>query len=1475
MCLRMSFRLRQKNSSAQHSSWTRLILFACWFGALWLNPSCTPWGAKQPGKNAHSENLGLKIDLPAFERRLALDASAESKPLALLIRVQEGSGKVTKQFVDLNNPTLSLQLENGVVDIQARYLVGVGRKAGEFASQACQAQVDYYVSYAQAKPNIVEDGQLIELSFPSLKVMPIVPLALKVDASNWPPGTEGAVTFLDPKLEQALPSGCADKTLGAASFVRPNLGTANFNGEGFAKMKIPLLESALFELSGGVAGQFGISGVNSQTNTINTYFIKGSARSGTGSVASSAGAEGKIQWSASSAPESSFAKEFLGDLILPNLDILTPATGAQVSDPVVLQGTCEAGVDIAISGSGIGASQVSSAPCEAGKLALSVSLSAGNGDKEVTLSQTNRLGTQLTRTLKVSLQRAVVNKAPWISNVVNLSTASDTPLTGTIVNISDVDSILDCANSLSATSSNAALLPLANITFGGTVPNCTVNLVPAANQSAASTVTLTVSDGSLNAQTTFTLKVTAVNHPPVGTISCTGAVPHAIGKPGDNFSFSCNGATDVDGANTLSYEIRTQSGTCPNFSVSNTVTNGLAMGNFSGVFGAAGNCTYTVKACDSASACTSESISYKFSSYALTASLAAPSLASDCTLSFAGTSTPSGNLSNLTYSGSTGLSSTTSNSAGLSVLLAHGTHNAGSYQASWGVTSADIFGLSASTSVAAAATPLNFALIVSDPTTWAMRTPAATLAGNTQVGRQLPAAPPGASKCLSTGSGNYAMIATGNTHTCALTSAGAVKCWGANWIGQLGDNSTTDSNTPVAVSGLSSGVSAIAAGFAHACALTSAGAVKCWGYNYYGQLGDSSSTDSNTPVAVSGLSSGVSAIAAGGYHTCALTSAGAVKCWGLNNRGQLGDNSTSSSNTPVDVDGLPSGVSAIAAGGDHTCALTNAGAVKCWGNNSIGQLGDNTTIERYIPVDVSGLSSTVTAIAAGGQHTCALTSGGAVQCWGANYDGRLGDNSTTDSNTAVAVSGLSSGVRSIATGGAHTCALTSAGAVKCWGANSNGELGDNSATQSNGPVDVSGLSSGATAIAAGGSNTCALTNAGALKCWGNNDYGQLGSTASRNFPVDVSGLSSGVTAISAGWSHTCALASGGAAKCWGANGNGNLGDGSTTQRNSPVDVSGLSPGVSAIAAGFEHACALTSGGALECWGNNTFGQLGDNSTTSRNTPVAVSGLSSGVSAIAAGYSHTCAINSSGAARCWGYNNYGQIGDNSVTQRNTHTAVSGLTFGVLAISAGWNHTCAINSSGGARCWGLNERGQLGDNTATDRRVSVAVSGLTSGVAKISAGGDHTCALTSAGGVKCWGANSYGQLGDNSTSDRMTPVDVSGLSSGVSAIAAGQYHTCALTSAGAVKCWGVNSLGQLGDNSTTHAMIPVDVSGLSSGVTAISAGQSHTCAVASGGAAKCWGNNSDAQLGSSSVLNRLSIFDVFGLSGIGLIEKIFSL
>lgn len=709
--------------------------------------------------------------------------------------------------------------------------------------------------------------------------------------------------------------------------------------------------------------------------------------------------------------------------------------------------------------------------------------------------------------------------------------------------------------------------------------------------------------------------------------------------------------------------------------------------------------------------------------------------------------------------------------------------------------------------------------------------------------------------------GGIAQLSTGLGHACAVTATGAAKCWGRNDAGQVGDIAPGDNVfgnrvTAVDVAGLDTGVAAVAAGGAHSCALSTGGGVKCWGDNFYGQLGDASLQRRTAPVAVTGLAGGVAAITAGDRHTCALTTGGGVKCWGDGSDGQLGTGNTSSSNVPVDVPGLASGVAMVSAGGAHTCIVTTTGAARCWGRNDAGQVGDGTLVGKSSPTNVSGLASGVAKISAGGEFTCVVTTGGGARCWGRNVLGQLGDGTNTQRSTSVAVSGLASGVTQLDAGNNHACTRSGDGSARCWGWNVSGQVGNGGASNftlvTATPSLVSGLASGVSAIAAGEGFTCALLADGGVKCWGDSHWGSLGdgTLGTRAAPADVAGLGSGATVVAAGYEFTCAVAGGGRAVCWGNNGQGQLGNGNTTASPAPLDVATLGSGVATLSVGMGtggHACALTTGGGLKCWGSNAGGRLGDGSFSDRSTPVGVVNLASGVASVSAGGFHTCAVTLGGGAKCWGGNFEGGVGDGTLASRPTPVDVSGLTSGVAQVTTGYYHSCARTTVGGVKCWGDNGHGQLGNGNTTDSPVPVDVTGLASGVVTVSAGQGFTCAVLSSGEVRCWGENAIGLLGGSTGPDQLVPATVAGLAPGIVAIDASNFHVCAASASGAVQCWGANFNGALGDGSTNSRSAPVVVAGFSSGIAGIATGGDHTCARTSGGAVRCWGLDAMGQLG----------------------------
>lgn len=354
-------------------------------------------------------------------------------------------------------------------------------------------------------------------------------------------------------------------------------------------------------------------------------------------------------------------------------------------------------------------------------------------------------------------------------------------------------------------------------------------------------------------------------------------------------------------------------------------------------------------------------------------------------------------------------------------------------------------------------------------------------------------------------------LSANQQHTCALTAADGVKCWGSNSSGQLGDGTQVTRLTPANVVGLGNGVIAVSTGIFQTCALTSVGSVKCWGFNGHGQLGDGTTQDRLTPTDVVGLGNGIISISVGRFHTCALTNTNGVKCWGANGQGQLGDGTTlgtsQQQHMPVDVAGL-SGVVALSAGDFHTCAVIRTGGVKCWGDNSAGQLGDGTTQRRLRPFDVIALNGAVMTVSTGVSRTCAVTTAGAAKCWGDNRAGPLGDGTQVNRLTPVDVTGLNNGILQVAAGFDNTCALSTSGGVKCWGQNLNGVLGDGTTQNRLTPTDVTGLSNGAVAVSTGSAHSCALTSAPGLKCWGAISLLGIGvgTTAMQPTPVDVAGL---------------------------------------------------------------------------------------------------------------------------------------------------------------------------------------------------------------------------------------------------------------------------------------------------------------------------------------------------------------------------------
>ena len=875
-------------------------------------------------------------------------------------------------------------------------------------------------------------------------------------------------------------------------------------------------------------------------------------------------------------------------------------------------------------------------------------------------------------------------------------------------------------------------------------------------------------------------------------------------------------------------------------------------------------------------------------------------------------------------------------------------------------------------------------------------------------------------------------VAAGELHSLALCSDGTLAAWGFNYDGELGTNSITQALVPVAVNtaaGLSSlagkTVVAIAAGELHSLALCSDGTVSAWGHNYEGELGNNSTGDSLVPVAVNttaGVSAldgkTVTAVAAGALHNLALCSDGTVAAWGYNYDGELGNNSTTDSPVPVAVDrsGVLSGktVVAVAAGSSHSLALCSDGTLAAWGNNTYGQLGTNTTTSSLLPVavnTVSGVSAlagkTVTSIAAGAYHSMALCSDGTVIAWGYNGVGQLGDNSATQRlapvavNTAASSALLGRTVEGIQAGQYHSVAQCSDGTAAAWGSNFNGQLGDNTTTQRNVPVAVAtpALAAGERFVLAGSganaSHTLGLVAAvppavpliaveqpvgTGLGNGATFDFGSwvVGNPVPLTFTIRNKGTSTltGLTitkdgsnsaefvvaasptapvapgsattftvifTASAAGVRTAALhlASNDAANSTfhlNLTATGTLTGGVSAVFNSPTDIPITASGYTATGntIGITLNCVPTAneltvvkntglafiqgtfsnlaqgqavtltyagitynmvanyyggsgndlvlvwkGTRVVAWGINTLGEIGDNSTVNRKIPVEVNTTAS-VSALAGKTATSVAFSfisgialcSDGTVAAWGQNTGGQLG-NSLVPVAVNTAADSALFGktVAAVAAGLGHNLALCSDGTMAAWGSNTNGQLGNNSQTNSFVPVAVNNAGGSalfgktVAAIVGGKSSSLALCSDGTIAAWGANSLGQLGSNIIGNSLIPVAVNkGAGSAlfgmtVAAVAAGENHILALCSDGTLVAWGDNSEGQLGDNTTTQQNVPVAVNTAAGSalfgktVVAAAGGRSHSLALCSDGTLVAWGNNTYGQLGTNSTTRSL--------------------
>lgn len=648
----------------------------------------------------------------------------------------------------------------------------------------------------------------------------------------------------------------------------------------------------------------------------------------------------------------------------------------------------------------------------------------------------------------------------------------------------------------------------------------------------------------------------------------------------------------------------------------------------------------------------------------------------------------------------------------------------------------------------------------------------------------------------------------GTDFSCALTASGTVGCWGRNTSGSLGDPGAGGfESTPTFGNGLTD-VAEISVGETHACARLASGAVRCWGDNDDEQLGDGTSTDATSPVAVVGLVDAVQ-ISAGFGTTCAVRAGGGLTCWGYNGNGLWGNGTTTGSATPVDVPEAGV-VRKVDVGTTTLCVIDGDGFAHCAGNQPLGD-GSTSSSSTLVAVDFPP----VLDISVGGE-ICVIAPDASVWCWGTSFRGVNAGQAVgffPGSDEPELVPGLAD-VTAIDAALAHTCAGTIDGALFCWGVNAGGELQIPGQIITEPGAKVPGVSAASMAMS---SQTCAVTPGAEVWCWGADLASANVSFDDPELAIAAPSIVDGVgaaTRVAAGPLHTCAARTNGEVVCWGFNAAGEFGvpPAFTFGDDDPqVEPPTVVPGVSQadnVALGFALTCSTTigvpnPGGGAFCWGAGSSGQIGNGTTDDINptpSPVTTSNNTIDVDLLVAGHNHVCgrfdvdpiAV----VAFCWGDNRDGQVGDGTTDDRSTPMGTG--IISPKALAAGDSHTCAIDGLDALYCWGLNDEGQVGTGTTSMAEPTpVLVAGLPASPVDVAAGSGHTCAVLNDGTAACWGLNNYRQTGQTLSGNVMTPMVVPGVT-GATSIAAGGDATCAVLADQSVTCWGSNLFGGTGLN-----------------------------------------------------------------------------
>jgi alpha-tubulin suppressor-like RCC1 family protein len=642
---------------------------------------------------------------------------------------------------------------------------------------------------------------------------------------------------------------------------------------------------------------------------------------------------------------------------------------------------------------------------------------------------------------------------------------------------------------------------------------------------------------------------------------------------------------------------------------------------------------------------------------------------------------------------------------------------------------------------------------------------------------------------------DWLSVSAGGAHSCGVKSNGKLLCWGKNDHGQLGDGSTTERAKPTEVESGDLTWASVSAGHEHTCGVTLDHRLYCWGNDYPANLATERGTSPLSPSEVVPADDDWLTVSVGSTHACAIKTDRRLFCWGRNNHAQIGNGERTNAYIPTQEASAGTDWVTVSAGDEYTCGVRANGSLFCWGSNG-WRLGDGTGAERTSPTEVATAARDWIGVDAGWRGTCGVKSDGRIFCWGPDRSLTLDDVATTSPGKLVQVSD-GDGFTSVVVGGTHACGTTKERGLICWGRQSL-PLGHGAERPRLSPSEVVTAANDWKSVTAGGGHACAVKNDGRLFCWGSAILG-VESGLSRHQPVQEGTGASDWASVSTSASHTCAIKTDGRLYCWGFNTMGEVGDGTTEMRRTPTQESSASSDWMAVATGGGQSCAIKVDGRLYCWGRNERGQVGDGTRVDRLTPTTVDTELPGWESIALGSSHSCGKKTDGTAFCWGANYTGAVGDGTTTERLVPTQEATGETDWSSLAAGYSRTCGVKNDGRLFCWG--SRAHTFDASPQDVRYDTAPQLESMGArdwTSVTLAVGHTCGVRRGGRLSCLGDNSSGQLGDGSTTDRLSPARESTAAWSWDHASVGDGFTCARKINGRLACFGDGSSGRLGQS-----------------------------------------------------------------------------